>query len=488
MVSGYIDRGATHAQTLNRLEAIIATAMDAIISIDETERIICFNPAAEQMFGIGVREVMGSPIERFIPERFRKGHHNHIAHFTDTGQTGRRMGALGAVSALRANGEEFPAEASISQAATGHERIATVILRDITERKASEEAQALLSREVDHRAKNILAIVSSLVSLTQASTLEEYAESLSGRIAAMSRAHGLLAHHRWKGTALLDLANDELGTYAEPPVYECGGPDLKLNARSVQPVGMLLHELATNAVKHGALSVQTGRVSLTWSRTADDKIQLVWRESGGPPANPPSEFGFGTSLIQQIVENQLCGKLEHSWSITGYSLKLTLPETILQLGPERPAAGTRPAAEERGKMRTSPDSREENFTGTLMIVEDEPLLAMQMSRSLKDHGWTILGVAGSVEEANRLLGDRRRPDVAILDVDLAGMPVFPLARSLRRLGVPFLFCTGYEDLEFVHEFSTCRSIRKPATILQIVRGLREVIRDNQALLAPAGNR
>jgi len=477
MVSGFIDKGATHAQTHERLEAIIATAMDAIISFDEAQRIICFNPAAEQMFGISADEVMGTPVERFLPERSRRANEEHVDPFADTGL---RIGAIGTIGAVRADGDEFPVEVSISHAQVGQEKMSTLILRDITERRANEEAQALLAREVDHRAKNILAIVSSLVSLTQAPTREAYAESLAGRIAAMSRAHGLLARGRWQGASLTQVAVDELGTYADEESFTCAGPDLKLSARAVQPVGMLIHELATNAVKYGALSARGGHVYLTWRQLANENLEIVWSERGGPPVSTPIEPGFGGNLIQQIVQNQLCGTLEHEWKKDGYRLKLNLPENILQLG-ER-AASTRRSETGSSVMSQPAQAKNDGEFGTLLIVEDEPLLAMQMSRSLKEFGWSILGVAGSIDEANRLLADTsgKRPDAAILDVDLAGMPVFPLARSLRKLGIPFLFCTGYEDLEYVQEFASCRSIRKPATVLQIVRGLRDVVRTAQA--------
>jgi PAS domain S-box-containing protein len=484
MMSGFIDRGATHAQTHQRLEAIIATAMDAIISIDESQRIICFNPAAERMFGITADEVMGTPIERFIPERYHAQHRGHIDRFSATGETGRSMGALGAINAVRADGEEFPVEASISQAQTGHERISTVILRDITERIAFEEAQALLAREVDHRAKNILAIVSSLVSLTQAPTREAYAESLAGRIAAMSRAHGLLARGRWQGASLLQAAEDEISTYVDPASFTCNGPDLKLSARAVQPVSMLIHELATNAVKYGALSRRGGHIDFTWRKLENDGVEMIWRERGGPEVVPPAQPGFGTSLIQQIAQNQLCGEMESLWNKEGYELKLILPESVLQISADRPAARSATIGKDIALSKTA-DRKGSDDIGTLLIVEDEPLLAMQMSKSLAEFGWSIVGVAGSIDEANRLLSDSRNkmPDVAILDVDLAGMPVFPLARSLRKLGIPFLFCTGYEDLEYVQEFASCRSIRKPATVLQIVRGLRDVVRNTQTGLS-----
>src|SRR4051812_31877544 len=101
--------------SVRRLEGIVASAMDAIITINEEQKIILFNPAAEQMFGVSKERALGEPISRFIPERFRAGHDDHIRRFRDTGVTGRRMGALGAISGLRADGSEFPIEASISQ-------------------------------------------------------------------------------------------------------------------------------------------------------------------------------------------------------------------------------------------------------------------------------------------------------------------------------------------------------------------------------------
>jgi len=157
-------------ESRRRMEGIVESAMDALITVDADQRIILFNPAAEKMFGIKAASAIGAPIENFIPERFRPGHAEHIRRFKQVGVTTRRMGALGAVSGLRANGEEFPVEASISQVDIGGAKLATVILRDITERKANEEARHLLAREVDHRAKNALAVVQAVVSLTRAPT------------------------------------------------------------------------------------------------------------------------------------------------------------------------------------------------------------------------------------------------------------------------------------------------------------------------------
>lgn len=475
MTSRYIDNSVPLTHSHERLSAIVASAMDAIITIDEDHRIIQFNPAAELMFKLPASEAIGQPLERFIPHRFRAEHNEHIRRFGSTGETSRRMGALGAVSALRADGEEFPVEASISQGMAGEERLSTVIMRDITERKANEKAQALLAREVDHRAKNILAIISSLVTLTRAPNREAYIESLNGRIAAMSRAHGLLAQHRWQGASLGRVVHDELEAHADPSKFTCAGAELQLSSRAVQPVGMLLHELATNAVKYGALSVPDGHVILNWRVLKSGSVQLDWHERGGPTVTPPSELGFGTTLIGQIVESQLGGAMQSHWNPLGYELTVTLPDTILQASHD--SRGITSVEESAAPVASKPSIEgDDQRGGKLLIVEDEPLLAMQLSHSLKDYGWDVLGVAGSIEDANRILSDKSRPDAAILDVDLGGSPVFPLARSLRRSGIPFIFCTGYEDLDYSSEFSSCTAVRKPATALQLVRALRDVVR------------
>lgn len=485
MLSGQNDPQASDAQTRDRLQAIVESAMDAIITVDDAHRIVTFNPAAEQMFGISAQDALGQSIERFIPHRYRASHGAHIKRFSETGQTARRMGELGAVSALRANGEEFPVEASISQAKAGDEHLSTVILRDITARRANEQAQTLLAREVDHRAKNILAVISSLVSLTRAPTPAAYVESLSGRIAAMSRAHGLLAQQRWQGASLGRIAEEELEAHTEVAQFRCAGPELVLAARAVQPISMLIHELATNAVKYGALSVPNGEVDLSWGPMGMGGIRLHWIERGGPPVTEPQQPGFGSTLIKQIIGNQLGGTIDAQWKPGGFEMIVHLPETVLQGEGERSMASS--VSESPPPRRSDAETEADPQGGTILIVEDEPLLAMQLSQSLEEFGWSILGVAGSVEDANRILADKKRPDAAILDVDLGGAPVFPLARSLRRSGIPFLFCTGYEDLEYSREFSNCTAVRKPATVLQIVRALRNVVRsaNTQAHIAPA---
>lgn len=458
------DPGALKAviETKDRLEAIIATAMDAIITIDNDHKIIFFNPAAEAMFGMASSEAVGQPISRFIPERFRSAHENHIRRFGKTGETGRRMGALGAISGLRANGQEFPLEASISQAVVGNERLSTVILRDITERRANEEARALLAREVDHRAKNALAIVQALVSLTKAPTRDAFVEAVTGRVSALARAHSLLAQNRWSGAALRKVIQDEVSAYERPGQVHYRGADLILSPKAVQPIGLLTHELATNAVKYGSLSVVKGRVDVEWEVKGDEKLYLRWRETNGPLVSQPQQKGFGSNLITTVTGLQLGGEVEIDWDPKGIIVNATLPAGIVR-PLDTPAMAI--CAEE---ALPSPASGDRRAPGKLLIVEDEMLIAMQLTETLEGAGWSIMGPASTMEEANRLLSASSMPDAAILDVNLHGNTVYPLADTLRRLGVPILFCTGYQNLDADQQFEDCQRIGKPADAAQLI--------------------
>jgi PAS domain S-box-containing protein len=448
-----------------RLEGIVDSAMDAIITIDERNNIVLFNPAAENMFGVARGEAIGEPISRFIPQRFRAGHDEHIERFRRTGVTGRSMGALGAISGLRADNEEFPIEASISQVDIGGERLATVILRDITERRANEEARLMLAREVDHRAKNALAVVQALVALTTAPTTEAFVAAIRGRIAALARAHSLLAQNRWKGGDLSDIVREEAAAYGKPGQIHISGPDLALGPDAVQPISLILHELATNAVKYGALSQPEGRVDLSWEIDAEGKLIIQWAESGGPPVVEPSTRGFGSTLITTMGAKQLGGEISMDWRGGGIVVHAALPkesyrsDQLRQGPPQLPEDGRRERASE----------------GRLLIVEDETLVALELSKAMQDSGWDVMGPASTLEEAFRLLAGGEQPDAAVLDVNLHGEMVYPLADLLETRGVPFLFCSGYEMLNHGNRYRHSPIVRKPTSFALLMAELRKIV-------------
>jgi len=203
---------------------------------------------------------------------------------------------------------------------------AVTIALDITERTEAEQRQRILMREVDHRAKNALAVVHALVRLTKADTVEAFVEAVQGRIGALAQVHSLLAKSRWNGADLEALIEAELKPFlGDRRARTClSGPPVRLATDAVQPLGMVFHELATNAAKYGALSVAAGTVTLTWSQDADGDLGLVWQEAGGPPAREPPRRGFGSKMIVATVCEQLAGTVEFLWRESGLVCRITV--------------------------------------------------------------------------------------------------------------------------------------------------------------------
>jgi PAS domain S-box-containing protein len=210
---------------------------------------------------------------------------------------------------------------------------------DIHARKMAEERQALLSREVDHRAKNALAVVQAALRLTKAPDLASYIRAIEGRVGALARAQTLLADDRWAGADLRTLLQGELAPFLGAPADEQGavfatdldGPPVALPPGMAQPLAMALHELATNAVKHGALSLLAGRISVSWRLTRPRPagaplLRLRWIEAGGPPIpRPPERRGFGSRVIEGTVQGQLGGSISLAWETSGLVCDIEVP-------------------------------------------------------------------------------------------------------------------------------------------------------------------
>jgi two-component sensor histidine kinase/CheY-like chemotaxis protein len=200
------------------------------------------------------------------------------------------------------------------------------VTMDITERKEAEERQSLLAREVDHRTKNALAVVHAIVSLTRAEDIAQFSAAVEGRIQALARAHNLLSESRWRGARIADLIQGELAPYRAPHLerVRISGKNLSLHPSAVQALALTFHELATNAAKHGALSVPYGSIQVTWE-LHDDRLELRWIESGGPPFEPKAQGGFGIRLIKAGVETQLSGTVEFEWRHDGLRCEIRVP-------------------------------------------------------------------------------------------------------------------------------------------------------------------
>ena len=208
---------------------------------------------------------------------------------------------------------------------------------DITERKQAEERQNLLAREVDHRAKNALALAQSIVRLTRGENVQSYIRSVEGRINALARVHTVLSLSSWQGAEIGKLIEEELAAYSAGDRVALRGAEVQLQPATAQTVALALHELITNSAKYGALSALTGRLSVSWEIEAG-VLDIVWVETGGPRVEKPASRGFGTRSVIASIESQLGGQAKFDWRAEGLICRLSVP-----LSP--PTADQRPPRE-----------------------------------------------------------------------------------------------------------------------------------------------
>ena len=200
---------------------------------------------------------------------------------------------------------------------------------DITERKRAEEHQGVLIAELDHRVKNVLATVSAVAghTLEASSSMSHFVAALDGRIRSMAAAHEILSTRQWKGISLGELIRREFAAYANSNNTMIDGPEVMLSAEAGQAMAMVIHELATNAAKFGALSTPSGRVSVQWYRKLNGSAQfvLVWKETGGPMVIAPKKPGYGTGVVRDLVPYEFGGTVDLSFVPEGVRCRLEMP-------------------------------------------------------------------------------------------------------------------------------------------------------------------
>ncbi len=212
----------------------------------------------------------------------------------------------------------------------------TAVILDITERKAREEKEHLLMREINHRAKNMLSVVHSIAKQTATQNPEDFVESFSNRIQALSANQDLLVRNEWNGVEIEDLAGAQIAHYADLIGFRIAvqGPKLRLNPASAQAIGLALHELVTNAGKYGALSTDRGRVDIGWKMAEDNTFTISWTEREGPPVTAPKRRGFGTIVMEKMAERGVGGKVDLDYPPSGVMWRLTCPAAnALEPGP-----------------------------------------------------------------------------------------------------------------------------------------------------------
>jgi PAS domain S-box-containing protein len=302
----------------------------AIYICDRNGLVLRFNRRAAELWGRSPK--LGDPNERYCgsyrmyrPDGSLLLHHE--CPMADVLRTGVSVRAQ-EVHIGRPDGSRGIALVDIEAVKDSDGEIVAAVncFQDITERKQAEEREKVLAREVDHRAKNLLALVQATVHLTHADTVENFKAAIEGRLQALSNAHALVAQSRWVGANLHTLVTEELAPYCPAGTSRANisGPELLLESKAAQTIAMVLHELTTNAVKYGALSVPSGRLRVEWSRSETDLV-IRWSEADGPPVKPPSHQGFGTRIAGPVIQTDLGGKVRFDWNPAGLVCEIIIP-------------------------------------------------------------------------------------------------------------------------------------------------------------------
>ncbi len=424
-----------------RLAAIVVSSDDAIISKTIDGRVTSWNAGASRIFGYDASEMIGQPILRIIPPELHGEEKEILARL----QRGERIEHYETVRVAK-DGRRVDVSLTVSPLRDRSGKVvgASKVGRDITDRKRAEKLQRVLTDELAHRVKNTLATVQAIASqsLVRAKSPTDFVSGFTGRLQALAKAHTLLTRTSMQGADVMELVSEQvlIGAPNDNRI-SCSGPLLVLDAQAAMHLALVLHELATNARKHGALSVPTGRLSVTWQVRTNGGCSLLlsWKESNGPKVSAPSVHGFGRTLIEQTVRAH-GGEASVEYRTDGLTcaIKLPLPETA------RSAAGDALAPKTSGgpSLLAAASERRTLHGKRILLIEDEPLVAMDVESTLTAAGCKVVGSAATLERA-KLLIEESDWDAALLDVNLAGQPVDELATLLTRKNRPFAFVTGY---------------------------------------------
>jgi len=317
------------------LAAIVDSSMDAIVSWTPDGKIRSWNPGAERMFGYTAEEAIGQQVGFLVPPDLGET----AGGFFERAKAGERI-SMETVR-RRKDGTLIPVSVSASpmRDAEGHIVAVSVIFRDISEQKRREEHTRFIMRELSHRSKNLLAVIQAMARQTARTSrdLADFQDRFTARVRGLAQSHDLLVKRDWRGVPVAELVRSHLEPFIDRTEHDLtlSGPGLLLNPEAAQNVGLALHELATNASKHGALSNPRGRVDIRWSldqRQDGPRFRIVWRESGGPEVHEPVRRGFGDTVIRAMVARALDGETKVEWKPEGLVWTLEAPTSCLAPG------------------------------------------------------------------------------------------------------------------------------------------------------------
>ncbi len=343
---------------------------------------------------------------------------------------------------------------------------------DITERKRQEDQIRLLMREVNHRSKNMLTLVQAIARQTLTANPDDFLDRFAKRIEALSEGQDLLVKNAWKGADLNELVKSQLAHFEDliGTRIKFHGPALFVSASAAQAIGMALHELATNAGKHGALANGDGRVVVEWCLErsgAGESFVMTWREQGGHRVVVPAKRGFGSTVICEMAEMSLGAKVELHFRTAGvvWLLSCAAGEILMDGNPIASDKKEKPA-----ESICVTDQRPR-----ILVVDDEAIVALEISGILLKAGFEVVGPARAVSQSLSLINEAGC-DAAVLDFNLGSETSEPVALRLTERGTPFVTVSGYSRKQLPAMFAGAPALTKPLRPEHLITELRKCIK------------
>lgn len=447
------------------LSAIVTSTSEAIIAKGTDGRIMTWNGGAEAMFGYTAEEMIGRSINCLLPAD-REGEEDAILAQINQGKHIRNLETV----RVGKRGQTLDVSLAISPILDKKGRVvgSSKIIHDISDKKRAIQREHMLLREVNHRSKNMLALVQSIAQLSAAGNPKDFVERFAQRIQGLAASQDVLVKSGWTNVTFETLVKCQLTHFVDlmGRRIQLLGPALKVGASAAQALGMTLHELATNATKYGALSNDTGTVSISWDIVGTSDVPefvLSWVETGGPQVEKPVGRGFGSLVVGELIKTSLQADVGSTLDAGGLRWKLSCPLRHLDED-ERPAETS---------AFTLPQPLAP-YSSRVLLVEDEPLVAMELASAFERAGFAVLGPVSSVSKALALL-DRSDCDAAVLDVNLGHETSEPIAHRLALLQIPFVVVSGYSIEQLPAAYCDAPLFTKPANTALLVDGIRQCL-------------
>lgn len=357
------------------------------------------------------------------------------------------------------------------------------------ERRKAQEQQSLLIAELNHRVRNILNLIRSLVeqSRHEAGDVEQFIHIVSGRITALATAHENITRENWAPAPMSKLIEAEAKAYLNEKRdrLRLRGEDVLISPQAYTVLALVLHEMVTNSAKYGSLCDRRGELDIELTRGSDGDLIIDWREIGGPPVKQPTRRGFGSTIIERSIPFELHGETKLEFKETGLEARFRIPASYVQSLDERSPAQAAAAQSNVEAGEPEPGGAEDAFSplarpGHILLVEDSMIIALDTAETLRRLGVDEVSTCSNVASALVAI-ERQSADFAIVDFNLGHETSEPIIRELRERSIPFVLATGYGDVDDkAAELGALGVLKKPY-------GEREIIAFVPGLVAPPKN-